>query len=170
MHWRQGLAAFGSAALNWLCDALCLWTVLQAFDVSIPFRNLALLYAAAVAAAGIGVTPAGIGTVEVAIALAVSNLGGHGSHALLAAITYRAISTWAVLLIGWAVLAARRGGDRGASGRFDGPTIDRTKRRGIIPDQPRSVPRLVAATECGVRRPGEIADAHRPQAPPATTA
>ncbi|MEA3186034.1 MAG: putative heme transporter [Ilumatobacteraceae bacterium] len=108
MQWRHGLTAGVYGALNWLLDALCLWTVLQAFDVSLPFRSLPLLYAAVVAASSIGITPAGIGTVEAALALALTNLGGTGVHSLLAAVVYRAISTWLVLLIGWSVLAVIR--------------------------------------------------------------
>ena len=71
VHWRHGVAAISYAALNWLLDALCLWTVLQAFGVSLPFRSLSLVYAAVVASAAVGLTPAGIGTVETAIVLAL---------------------------------------------------------------------------------------------------
>jgi uncharacterized protein (TIRG00374 family) len=108
MNWQHCVASGTYAALNWLLDALCLWTVLQAFDVSMPFRNLPLLYAAVVAAASIGITPAGIGTVEAAIALALTDLDGGGAHTLVAAVVYRAISTWLVLMIGWVVLASIR--------------------------------------------------------------
>jgi putative heme transporter len=73
-----------------------------------PVRNLPLLYAAVVAASSVGFTPAGIGTVETAIALALAHLGSDGAHALPAAVVYRAISTWLVVLIGWGVLAVLR--------------------------------------------------------------
>jgi putative heme transporter len=102
------VAASSYAALNWLFDALCLWAVLQAFHVSLPLSSVPLLYAAVVAAASIGVTPAGIGTVEVAIAAAIAALGGSSSHALLAAVAYRAISTWLVLTVGWVLVAHHR--------------------------------------------------------------
>jgi uncharacterized protein (TIRG00374 family) len=107
---RDLLAATSLAATNWMFDALCLWAVLQAFDVSIPIRDLALVYSAAVAAASLSLTPAGIGTVEAAIAVALTGLGADGIHALPAAIVYRGISAWLVLLIGWITLAALRRG------------------------------------------------------------
>lgn len=105
---RSALMALGLAALNWLLDALCLWAVLQAFDVALPVRSLPLVYAAAIAAASLGVTPAGIGTVEAAIAVALTHLGTTAASGLLAALVYRGISTWLVVLVGWVVLAALR--------------------------------------------------------------
>jgi uncharacterized protein (TIRG00374 family) len=108
LRWREALVTTAFATLNWLFDAICLWAVLQAFDVSMPLRNLALVYSAAVAAASLSLTPAGIGTVEASIAVALTSLGTDGVHALPAAVAYRAISTWLVLLIGWVVLAAMR--------------------------------------------------------------
>ena len=108
LRWREALLSCAFATLNWVFDAVCLWAVLQAFDVSMPVRNLALVYSAAVAAASLSLTPAGIGTVEASIAVALTSLGTDGVHALPAAVAYRAISTWLVLLIGWVVLAAMR--------------------------------------------------------------
>ena len=108
LRWREALLTTAFATLNWVFDAICLWAVLQAFDVSMPVRNLALVYSAAVAAASLSLTPAGIGTVEASIAVALTSLGTDGVHALPAAVAYRAISTWLVLLIGWVVLAAMR--------------------------------------------------------------
>ncbi|MCU1504042.1 MAG: rane protein [Ilumatobacteraceae bacterium] len=130
MQWRHGMAAGTYAALNWLLDALCLWTVLQAFGVSMPFRDLPLLYAAVIAAASLGFTPAGIGTVEAAIALALVNLGGAGAPSLLAAVAYRAISTWLVLLIGWAVIARMR---RVPAADGDRPGRDRVASAAAVP-------------------------------------
>lgn len=112
MRARYALAATGLAALNWALDALCLWAVLQAFDVSLPLRNLPFVYVAAVAAASLGLTPAGIGTVEAALAVALTNFGSDGAHAVPAALMYRAISTWLVLSIGWVVLTTLRRRDR----------------------------------------------------------
>jgi uncharacterized protein (TIRG00374 family) len=112
---RYALAATWLASLNWALDALCLWAVLQAFDVSLPLRNLPFVYVATVAAASLGLTPAGIGTVEAALAVALTNFGTDGAHAVPAALVYRAISTWLVLLIGWVVLAALRRRGRNSS-------------------------------------------------------
>ncbi len=96
------------AVLNWVFDALCLWVVLHAFAVSMPVTDLSLVYSAAIAAASLSITPAGIGTVEAAIAVTLTSLGSDGLHALPAAIAYRAISTWLVLAIGWLILVQIR--------------------------------------------------------------
>jgi hypothetical protein len=121
---RHMAAALSLASLNWLLDALCLWAVLQALDVSLPVRSLAVVYAAAVAAASLGFTPAGIGTVEAAIAVALTNLGSDGAHALPAAFVYRAISTWLVLLVGWGIfVSVRRGVRRQPPGHDSGSGV-----------------------------------------------
>lgn len=122
LRWREAFVTAAFATLNWIFDAVCLWAVLQAFDVSMPVRNLALVYSAAVAAASLSLTPAGIGTVEASIAVALTSLGTDGGHALPAAVAYRAISTWLVLLIGWVVLAAMR--RQAAPAEADDPVID----------------------------------------------
>ena len=122
LRWREAVVTTAFATLNWIFDAVCLWAVLQAFDVSMPVRNLALVYSAAVAAASLSLTPAGIGTVEASIAVALTSLGTDGVHALPAAVAYRAISTWLVLLIGWVVLAAMR--RQAAPAEADDPVID----------------------------------------------
>jgi hypothetical protein len=107
----NAVAVVWLASMNWILDALCLWAVLQAFAVPLPLRSLPFVYAAAIVAASFGFTPAGVGTVEAAIAVALTNLGTDASRALLAALVYRGISTWLVLLIGWTVLVRlRRGG------------------------------------------------------------
>ena len=131
VHWRHGVAAISYAALNWLLDALCLWTVLQAFGVSLPFRSLSLVYAAVVASAAVGLTPAGIGTVETAIVLALAGLGGGTAHALAAALVYRAISTWLVLVdrLGPARRRSPPATSRRASGRIGEPRLTRSHRR-----------------------------------------
>jgi len=108
MRLRHGVAAAMFATLNWLLDSVCLWAVLRSFHVSLPLRDLPLVYAAAVAAASLGFTPAGIGTVEAAIALALAGFGAGSASALSAAVMYRGISTWLVLLIGWVVLVVMR--------------------------------------------------------------
>lgn len=157
---RQGAAATLFAVTNWALDAMCLWAVLQVFDVSMPFRNLSLLYAATVAAASLGFTPAGIGTVESAIAVTLAHLGTDGAHALLAAVVYRAISTWLVLLVGWAVLVALR--------RSTAP-IAATKGVHRIETDP--VPHLALASSLRAkdvhearRAPSELAAVHHPPA------
>lgn len=121
------LAATWLASLNWALDALCLWAVLQAFSVSLPLHNLPFVYVATVAAASLGLTPAGIGTVEAALAVALTNFGTDGAHAVPAALVCRAISTWLVLLIGWVVLAA----SAPRSQRI-GPRLDRDPARSAL--------------------------------------
>lgn len=112
------------ATLNWVLDALCLWAAMKAFDVSLPLASLSLVYSAVIAAAGLSITPAGIGTVEAAIAVAATQLGAQGGQAVAAAIAYRVIGTWIVLLIGWITLVALRNAEAPARAPSRGPRID----------------------------------------------
>jgi hypothetical protein len=107
---RRGPAAaiLGFALVNWLADVVCLAAAIAFVGAAVPWPYLALVYAAGVAAATIGLTPAGIGIVERAIADALLTAGLPAAAALPAAIVYRAISCWLVLAVGWLVLAAVR--------------------------------------------------------------
>ena len=89
------------ATMNWLLDAACLGAVIAAFGQPVPWRFLFAIYATGVGAAAIGITPAGIGIVEVAIAAALTRTGMTSARAFPAALTYRAISCWLVMAIGW---------------------------------------------------------------------
>lgn len=126
---RPGAVIVGFALLNWIADIVVLAAAVAFVGAEVPWESLVLVYAAAIGAATIGFTPAGIGIVEVAIGAALVATGLPSETALPAAIVYRAISCWLVLTIGWLLLTMlRRRGRSGdgavgtvatTSGRFD---------------------------------------------------
>jgi putative heme transporter len=117
---RSGWAvAVGLAFLNWLGDAACLALSIRAAGLAIPLRDLLLVWSAGIAASGIGLTPGGVGVVEVALVAALTGIGMPAAGAAVAVMIYRLISLWLVLLIGWILFTvirsrrARRTGLRG---------------------------------------------------------
>jgi putative heme transporter len=57
------------------------------------------------AAAGVGLTPGGLGVVEAVLSASLVALGIKGHSALAAVLVYRLISFWLVMSVGWAVVA-----------------------------------------------------------------
>jgi putative heme transporter len=103
---RSAAAALGWATLNWGTDAVCLGLCVAASRGTVDWRSLVAIYGAAQAAAGLSFVPAGIGIVEGAIAVALIGTGTVAGVAIPAAVTYRAISCWLPIAIGW-ILHAR---------------------------------------------------------------
>jgi len=68
-------AAAGLALLNWLGDAACLALSIRAAGLPIPLRDLLLVWSAGSAAGSIGLTPGGVGIVEVALVAALTGTG-----------------------------------------------------------------------------------------------
>jgi putative heme transporter len=112
LHLNRGdwVAAAGLAFLNWLADAACLALSIRATGTHIPLRHLLLVWSAGQAAGGIGLTPGGVGVVEVALAAALVGSGMPAARAAVAVMIYRLISLWLLLLIGWIVYVAIRYG------------------------------------------------------------
>jgi putative heme transporter len=99
------------AFLNWLGDAACLTLSLRAVGLPIPFRQLLLVWSAGQAAGSLGLTPGGVGIVEVALIAALTGAGEPAAGSTVAVLIYRLISLWLVLLVGWIafiVLRSRR--------------------------------------------------------------
>jgi hypothetical protein len=104
-------AAVGLAFLNWLGDAACLTLSLRAAGLPIPFRQILLVWSAGQAAGSLGLTPGGVGIVEVALVAALTGAGEPAAGSTVAVLIYRLISLWLVLLVGWIafiVLRSRR--------------------------------------------------------------
>jgi uncharacterized protein (TIRG00374 family) len=55
-------------------------------------------------AGSIGLTPGGLGIIEVALSAALVAAGLKGHHALASVLVYRLISFWLVMAAGWVVL------------------------------------------------------------------
>jgi len=106
LHRRAGAAILGFAVLNWAADGVCLAAAIRFVGQPVPWASLALIYSAGVGAATVGITPAGLGVVETAMAGSMVAVGMRSNDALAAALVYRAISCWLVLVVGWTVFVA----------------------------------------------------------------
>jgi uncharacterized protein (TIRG00374 family) len=109
LGWRAGATAAAYSAVNWVADLTCLAVCVHALGVPVPWTHLVLVYGATLGAASLSFTPAGIGIVESAIAVALVQSGVPTSAAIVAALLYRAVSCWLVLAIGWISYASMRG-------------------------------------------------------------
>jgi uncharacterized protein (TIRG00374 family) len=108
---RDWVIAVYLALLNWLADAACLALSIRAAGLAVPLRDLLLVWSAGLAAGGIGLTPGGVGVVEVALVAALVGVGMPAAPAAVAVMIYRLISLWLVMLLGWIlfiVISARR--------------------------------------------------------------
>ena len=120
----QYALAFAEALRNWTADCLCLACAIAATGGPVPWRGLLLAYCLAKTVAGVGLTPGGVGVVEVTLSAALVNAGMSTRHALPAVLLYRLISFWLVGAVGWVVLAVlshRNGrGDPDGEGHGEG--------------------------------------------------
>jgi uncharacterized protein (TIRG00374 family) len=117
---RRYVGVFALSIWNWVADCLCLVFAIQATGSVVPWHGILLAYGVGITANSIGLTPGGIGVTEVALSGALVVAGMAGRDALHGVLTYRLISFWLVVAVGWVVMAAisRRqrksviGGDR----------------------------------------------------------
>jgi putative heme transporter len=101
----DGLFATVFGAGNWLGDVACLGLAIAATGLHLPGDRLILVWSAGSAAATLGLTPGGIGVVEVALVGALTAAGLPTAGAATAVLVYRSISFWAKLLIGLLIYA-----------------------------------------------------------------
>jgi putative heme transporter len=102
---RQLAEVFALAVWNWVADCLCLAGAIRATGGAVPWHGLFLAYGVAMAAGSIGLTPGGLGVIEVALSAALVAAGLTGHRALAAVLLYRLISFWLVVAAGWVVMA-----------------------------------------------------------------
>jgi uncharacterized membrane protein YbhN (UPF0104 family) len=108
LHGRAGRAAAlwaGSLAFP-LTQAAVLVAVVRALHAPVPTGHVALAYFAASAVAALLPTPGGIGSLDVALALALVTAGTTAVTATSAVLAYRIVTVWLPLLPGVLVLAA----------------------------------------------------------------
>lgn len=108
LGWRAGGSAAWLSVVNWTTDIACLAVCVAALGAPVPWTHLAIIYTAALGAASLSFTPAGIGIVETAVAVALMEFGTPAHQAIVAALMYRAISCWLVLALGWVSYAVLR--------------------------------------------------------------
>jgi len=115
LGWRAGATASVYSAINWITDMACLAVCVNALGVTVPWTHLVIIYGATLGAASLSFTPAGIGIVESAIAVALMESGVPAAAAIVAALLYRAVSCWLVLGVGWVSYATMRQGKAAAA-------------------------------------------------------
>lgn len=96
---------FALSLWNWVADCLCLTCAILATGVHPPWRYVFFAYGAGMTAASIGLTPGGLGVMEIALVGSLVAAGLQTHHALTAVLIYRLISFWIVMTGGWVIAA-----------------------------------------------------------------
>jgi uncharacterized protein (TIRG00374 family) len=114
LGWRDVAGAVGWGLSNWLLDCTCFAFSFLVIGAAIPWKGLLLAYGAGQLAANLPITPGGLGAVEGSITFALVAFGGDKVSSVDAVLTYRLISFWGQLVVGWAsagwlAWAVRRG-------------------------------------------------------------
>jgi uncharacterized membrane protein YbhN (UPF0104 family) len=97
---------FALAVLNPMAQCGVLAASILATGQPVPWHVLFLACGAGAAAGSTGLTPGGFGIVEMALAATLATAGLTGPGALAAALTYRLVGFWLVLIAGWIILLA----------------------------------------------------------------
>ena len=105
---RDTLFASATALFNWLLDLICLACAIMAMHGTVPWHGLILAWAAGSSVASLGLTPGGLGVVEIALGAALVGVGLPGAAALAAALLYRATKLGLILAVGGATLLVIR--------------------------------------------------------------
>ncbi|HEV3351872.1 MAG TPA: lysylphosphatidylglycerol synthase transmembrane domain-containing protein [Acidimicrobiales bacterium] len=104
-HWA-GL--FFLAEANWLADIAALALALAAVGAGVPWGGLVFAYALSQVASSIPLLPGSVGVAEGSLALALVGAGVRPADAIAAVLTYRLITFWVLLPVGWALWARLR--------------------------------------------------------------
>ncbi len=145
LTWRDLVVTLAGALGNWVFDCACLACAFLAVGGAVPWRGLLLAYGAGQLAANLPITPGGLGVVEGSITIALVAFGGAELSTVAAVLTYRIVSFWGFLPVGWLTWAglgvARRHGrwtapaaasqpvgvESGLSGQWDRATVGEVK-------------------------------------------
>ncbi len=96
----SGLVASSMALLNWLLDLACLTCAILAVHGTVPWHGLILAWAAGSTVSTLGLTPGGLGVVEITLGAALIAAGMPAGVAIAAALLYRAIKLGLVMAVG----------------------------------------------------------------------
>ncbi|MFF7355906.1 MULTISPECIES: lysylphosphatidylglycerol synthase domain-containing protein [Streptomyces] len=107
LHLRpvRAAALWGGSLAFAALHCLVLVAVVRAVALPLPPPQVALLYLAASSAAALLPTPGGLGSLDAALALALTVAGAPGAAAASAVLGYRLLTVWLPLLPGLLVLA-----------------------------------------------------------------
>lgn len=97
---RDTVIGSATAVANWMLDLVCLTCAIMAVHGTVPWHGLVLAWAAGSGVSLLGLTPGGLGVVEVALAAALMGVGLPGAAALAAALLYRATKLGLVFAVG----------------------------------------------------------------------
>lgn len=98
---RSGaLVATFTAVSNWLFDLAGLTCALLALHTDVPWHGLILAWAVGSGASSLGLTPGGLGVVEIALGAALIGVGVPAGAAIAAALLYRATKLGLILVVG----------------------------------------------------------------------
>ncbi len=88
------------AALNWLFDLACLVCAILSVHGLVPWHGVVLAWAAGSSVSSLGLTPGGLGVVEIALGAALVGVGLPAGVAIAAALLYRAVKLGLLLAVG----------------------------------------------------------------------
>ena len=94
------------AAGVWLADFGCLLFAFRAVHAAIPWSGVLLAYCVADIAGMLPVVPGGIGIVEGSLAAIMAAYGADRASALAATLSFRLVSFWLAIVVGWISVAA----------------------------------------------------------------
>ncbi|MDX6205111.1 MAG: putative heme transporter [Frankiales bacterium] len=89
------------ALINWLADAGCLAAAVKAAGLPLPGRSIVLIWSAGAVTTTLNLTPGGLGVVEAALIAGLVAVGLPTAGSTTAVLTYRLVSFWLVLAVGW---------------------------------------------------------------------
>jgi len=110
---RDWAAGLGYAFLNWTADLACLVAASRAIGGhGIALTTVAVAYVAGMSVSSLSPLPGGLGLVDTAMIVALSQGGTSVATATAAVLLFRLVSFVLVVLVGWAVLGVARGRHR----------------------------------------------------------
>ncbi|MGB3409804.1 MAG: lysylphosphatidylglycerol synthase transmembrane domain-containing protein [Microthrixaceae bacterium] len=98
------IMVFGGSAMVTLANLLAFYFSLQAFDISVAFATVGVVYLAGSAVASAAPTPGGLGATEAALVGGLSVLGVAQNEAIPAVLLFRLATFWVPILPGWIAL------------------------------------------------------------------
>jgi len=104
----SGFVAGSMAFVNWILDLACLTCAILAVHGTVPWSGLILAWAAGCGASSLGLTPGGLGVVEITLGAALIAAGMPADLAIAAALLYRVIKLGLILAVGGMTLVILR--------------------------------------------------------------
>ncbi len=104
----SGFVAGSMAFVNWILDLACLTCAILAVHGTVPWSGLILAWAAGCGASSLGLTPGGLGVVEITLGAALIAAGMPADLAIAAALLYRVIKLGLILAVGGMTLMILR--------------------------------------------------------------